>query len=103
MIYPPPSPSPPQLSGTARENAVNVTVTTLTVTDTDEHGTPAWRTRYVVRGGDLGKNFAVETDPRTNDGRLYVIKPLDFETSPRRPTCHLRARSSDRRAPRPSP
>ncbi|XP_061403835.1 cadherin-2-like [Lethenteron reissneri] len=70
------------LSGTARENAVNVTVTTLTVTDTDEPDTPAWRTRYVVRGGDSGKNFAVETDPRTNDGRLYVVKPLDFETSP---------------------
>ncbi|CAN0333277.1 unnamed protein product, partial [Lampetra planeri] len=68
-------------SGTARENAVNVTVTTLTVTDTDEPGTPAWRTRYVIRGGDPGKNFAVETDPRTNDGRLYVVKPLDFENS----------------------
>nr|XP_032800344.1 cadherin-2-like [Petromyzon marinus] len=61
-------------SGTARENAVNVTVTTLTATDVDEPGTPAWRTRYVVRGGDPGKNFAVETDPRTNDGRLYVVK-----------------------------
>nr|XP_032800894.1 LOW QUALITY PROTEIN: cadherin-2-like [Petromyzon marinus] len=68
-------------SGTARENAVNVTVTTLTATDVDEPGTPAWRTRYVVRGGDPGKNFAVETDPRTNDGRLYVFTPLDFESS----------------------
>ncbi|XP_075918488.1 cadherin-2-like [Petromyzon marinus] len=68
-------------TGTARENAVNVTVTTLTATDVDEPGTPAWRTRYVVRGGDPGKNFAVETDPRTNDGRLYVVKPLDFESS----------------------
>ncbi|XP_061437508.1 cadherin-2-like [Lethenteron reissneri] len=78
--------NPPEFTGitfrgTARENAVNVTVTTLTVTDTDEPGTPAWRARYVVRGGDPGKNFAVETDPRTNDGRLYVVKPLDFETS----------------------
>lgn len=68
-------------SGTARENAVNVTVTTLTVTDMDEPGTPAWRTRYVIRSGDPGKNFAVETDPRTNDGRVYVVKPLDFENS----------------------
>ncbi|XP_042202645.1 cadherin-2-like, partial [Callorhinchus milii] len=44
---PPHSPS----AARRRENAVNVTVTTLTVTDTDEPGTPAWRTRYVVRGG----------------------------------------------------
>ncbi|XP_061404056.1 LOW QUALITY PROTEIN: cadherin-2-like, partial [Lethenteron reissneri] len=78
-------------TGTVRENAVGVPVTMalLSVIDADEVGTAAWRVRYSLRGGGAGGAawgagdpqdlFAVETDPATNDGRIVVVKPLDFE------------------------
>ncbi|XP_061428286.1 LOW QUALITY PROTEIN: cadherin-4-like, partial [Lethenteron reissneri] len=68
-------------TGTVRENAVGVPVTMalLSVIDADEVGTAAWRVRYSLRGGDPQDLFAVETDPATNDGRIVVVKPLDFE------------------------
>ncbi|XP_075916401.1 cadherin-2-like [Petromyzon marinus] len=79
--------------GTVRENAVGVPVTMppLSVIDSDEAGTAAWRVHYSLRGGgqgggewgagDPGDLFVVETDPGTNNGRIVVVKPLDFETS----------------------
>ncbi|XP_028302574.1 cadherin-like protein 26 isoform X2 [Gouania willdenowi] len=50
----------------------------LHVTDEDTPNTAAWRTKYTIHG-DEGQHFKIETDPRTNDGVLTVIKPLDFE------------------------
>ncbi|XP_075915780.1 cadherin-2-like [Petromyzon marinus] len=63
--------------GTVRENAVGVPVTMppLSVIDSDEAGGGEWG------AGDPGDLFVVETDPGTNNGRIVVVKPLDFETS----------------------
>ncbi|XP_075918753.1 cadherin-2-like [Petromyzon marinus] len=68
--------------GTVRENAVGVPVTMppLSVIDSDEAGTAAWGGGE-WGAGDPGDLFVVETDPGTNNGRIVVVKPLDFETS----------------------
>ncbi|KAG7477950.1 hypothetical protein MATL_G00075020 [Megalops atlanticus] len=68
------------LTGTRRvkEGESEISPLRLHVTDKDTNGTAAWRARYTIHG-DTGEHFKIETDPKTNDGILTVIKPLDFE------------------------
>nr|XP_046221176.1 cadherin-like protein 26 [Oncorhynchus gorbuscha] len=51
----------------------------VAVTDADTPNTPAWRAVYsIVKGNEEG-NYKIETDPKTNEGILTVIKGKDFE------------------------
>ncbi|KAI4824115.1 hypothetical protein KUCAC02_012658 [Chaenocephalus aceratus] len=43
-------------------------------------GTSAWRAKYQIKE-DENRNFKIITDPETNEGLLYVEKPLDYEES----------------------
>ncbi|XP_069071735.1 B-cadherin-like isoform X1 [Pleurodeles waltl] len=61
------------------ENEVGVLCQRLTVTDSDTVNTKAWNAVYKIIKGNEGNNFAVETDPETNDGILKTAKGLDFE------------------------
>ncbi|XP_041912492.1 desmocollin-2-like [Alosa sapidissima] len=61
------------------ENKANILVLRIPVEDKDLKGTPNWKVVLkIVKGNEKGY-FRVDTDPKTNEGLLYVIKPLDHE------------------------
>ncbi|TRY91442.1 hypothetical protein DNTS_028219 [Danionella cerebrum] len=65
-----------------RENQENVLITRIPVDDKDLVNTPNWRALFEVTKGNESGNFRMETDPKTNEGLLYVIKAVDFEKTP---------------------
>uniref|UniRef100_A0A8C2KNS3 Cadherin-4 n=1 Tax=Cyprinus carpio TaxID=7962 RepID=A0A8C2KNS3_CYPCA len=76
--------NPPELDsktfqGEVPENAVGVVVANLTVRDKDQPHTPNWNAVYRITGGDQMGHFAIRTDEITNDGRVVVVKPIDYE------------------------
>ncbi|KAM4030279.1 cadherin-like protein 26 isoform 2-T2 [Anomaloglossus baeobatrachus] len=77
---------PPILSergirGEVLERDVNVTILRIGIVDGDTPYTPGWRAKYSIVEGDDNEHFAISTDPKTNEGLLRVIKPLDYEES----------------------
>ncbi|XP_060693972.1 cadherin-13 [Hemiscyllium ocellatum] len=53
----------------------------LTVEDNDDPATGAWRAVYTIINGNPDMNFKIETNPKNNDGMLFVDKSLDYERS----------------------
>ncbi|XP_063057055.1 desmocollin 2-like protein [Engraulis encrasicolus] len=75
----PPTFSNASYKARVQENKVDVLVLRIKVEDKDLKGTPNWRAIFkIVKGNDKGY-FKVDTDKETNEGLLYVIKPLDHE------------------------
>lgn len=68
--------------GTVKENLANVLVTRIPVEDKDLVNTPNWKAVYEITKGNENGNFRMETDPKTNEGLLYVVKGLDYEKTP---------------------
>eukprot|EP00064_Thunnus_orientalis_P005872 superscaffoldBa00000592_g5886 len=64
--------------GKVKEGQENVLVSRLKITDEDTKGTAAWRVKYQIQG-DTNNNFRITTDLETNEGLLYVEKPLNYE------------------------
>ncbi|XP_051501572.1 desmocollin-1-like [Myxocyprinus asiaticus] len=65
-----------------QENQENVLVLRIPVEDKDLVNTANWRALFEVTKGNESGNFRMETDPKTNEGLLYVIKPFDYEKTP---------------------
>uniref|UniRef100_A0A667J025 Desmocollin 3 n=1 Tax=Lynx canadensis TaxID=61383 RepID=A0A667J025_LYNCA len=61
------------------ENRVDVEILRVTVEDKDLINTANWRANYTILKGNENGNFKIVTDPRTNEGVLYVVKPLNYE------------------------
>ncbi|KAK1795897.1 hypothetical protein P4O66_009010, partial [Electrophorus voltai] len=61
------------------ENQASVLVLRIPVDDKDLKGTPNWNAVYEITKGNESGNFWMMTDPFTNEGLLYVAKPLDRE------------------------
>ncbi|KAM3921537.1 cadherin-like protein 26 [Leptodactylus fuscus] len=70
----------PMLQTEVPERDVNVTILRFGVKDVDTPFTPGWRAKYSIIGGDDDEHYTIVTDPKTNDGLLMVVKPLDYET-----------------------
>ncbi|XP_013362188.1 PREDICTED: desmoglein-3 isoform X2 [Chinchilla lanigera] len=68
-----------QYSTRIDENTLSSDLLRFQVTDWDEEYTDNWLAVYFFTSGNEGKWFEIETDPRTNEGILKVVKPLDFE------------------------
>nr|XP_004666012.2 cadherin-15 [Jaculus jaculus] len=62
------------------EAASGVDVGRLEVEDRDLPGSPNWVARFSILEGDPDGQFTIRTDPRTNEGVLSVVKPLDYES-----------------------
>ncbi|XP_074543839.1 desmocollin 2-like protein [Halichoeres trimaculatus] len=79
----PPTFSQTSYKASVEENESNKLILRIPVEDKDLKNTPNWASKFVIVKGDDGKNFRIDTDPKTNEGLLYVDKPLDFEKTPR--------------------
>lgn len=67
---------------TVLEGEVKNDILRLKVQDLDTPQTPAWRAKYKILSGNEKENYELVTDPKTNEGILSIIKPLDFEGTP---------------------
>ncbi|KAK2920102.1 cadherin-15 isoform X2 [Channa argus] len=70
--------SPASYSMRAVENRKDYEIGRVNVTDRDDRGTGNWEANYFI-SNDPNGNFAIATDPTTNQGILMVVKPLDYE------------------------
>ncbi|VTJ69043.1 Hypothetical predicted protein [Marmota monax] len=69
-----------QLSMEAAEAISGVDVGRFEVEDRDLPGSPNWVARFTILEGDPEGQFTIRTDPKTNEGVLSVVKPLDHES-----------------------
>ncbi|XP_045888398.1 cadherin-15 [Micropterus dolomieu] len=69
--------SPASYSMIGVENRKDYEIGRVNVTDRDD-GTGNWEAKYFIANNPDG-NFAIKTDPATNQGVLTVVKPLDYE------------------------
>lgn len=56
------------------ENTIDVEILRVAVTDKDLINTANWRANYTILKGNENGNFKIVTDPKTNEGVLYVVK-----------------------------
>ncbi|KAL7864501.1 hypothetical protein AOLI_G00159210 [Acnodon oligacanthus] len=64
--------------GRIKERESGVEVLRVQVADKDSPGSQAWKAKYTIHG-DKEKYFKIETDPKTNEGVLTVLKAMDYE------------------------
>lgn len=57
-----------------KENEKDQLVLQIPVQDKDLVNTPNWVSKFVITKGNENGNFRIDTDPKTNGGRLYVSK-----------------------------
>nr|XP_020137785.1 desmoglein-4 [Microcebus murinus] len=69
-------------SASIEENCLNSELIRLQAIDLDEEGTDNWLAKYLILSGNEGNWFDIQTDPKTNEGILKVVKMLDYEQVP---------------------
>lgn len=63
-----------QYQGEVMEMSITEDVLRLAVEDKDTPNTPGWRAEYFFITGNEEGFYKIETDPKTNEGILSVIK-----------------------------
>ncbi|XP_006835186.1 PREDICTED: desmocollin-3 [Chrysochloris asiatica] len=61
------------------ENTFNVEILRLPIEDKDLINTENWRANFTILKGNEKGHFKISTDKETNEGVLYVVKPLNYE------------------------
>ncbi|XP_042531137.1 desmocollin-3 isoform X2 [Dipodomys spectabilis] len=61
------------------ENAHNVEILRIPIEDKDLMNTENWRANFTILKGNEYGHFRITTDKATNEGILYVEKPLNYE------------------------
>ncbi|XP_068427691.1 desmocollin 2-like protein [Clinocottus analis] len=69
----------PSYAVDVKENENEKLILRIPIKDKDLKPTPNWVSKFVITKGNENGNFRIETDPKTNEGLLYVSKPLDYE------------------------
>uniref|UniRef100_A0A3Q2PL94 Desmocollin 1 n=1 Tax=Fundulus heteroclitus TaxID=8078 RepID=A0A3Q2PL94_FUNHE len=75
----PPTFRQPSFKATIPENKGETLILRIPVDDKDLKNSDNWISKFVITKGNETGNFRIETDPTTNEGLLYVTKPLDYE------------------------
>ncbi|XP_037661499.1 desmoglein-2 [Choloepus didactylus] len=65
--------------GMIQENQANVEVMRIKVFDADEIGSDNWLANFTFASGNEGGYFHIETDAKTNEGIVTLIKEVDYE------------------------
>ncbi|XP_057359966.1 desmoglein-3 isoform X2 [Manis pentadactyla] len=68
-----------QYSARIEENTLSSELLRFQVIDWDEEFTDNWLAVFDFTSGNEGNWFEIQTDPRTNEGILKVVKALDYE------------------------
>lgn len=63
-----------QYSGSVDENVADVVVMRIKALDRDLEHTDNWLTVFTIAKGNEDKLFSIETDKKTNEGILKLIK-----------------------------
>lgn len=66
--------SPFQYTARIEENTLSSELLRFQVIDLDEEFTDNWLAVYFFTSGNEGNWFEIQTDPRTNEGILMVVK-----------------------------
>ncbi|XP_008071586.1 desmocollin-3 [Carlito syrichta] len=61
------------------ENAFNVEILRIPIDDKDLINTANWRANFTILKGNENGHFKISTDKTTNEGVLFVVKPLNYE------------------------
>ncbi|EHB15925.1 Desmocollin-3 [Heterocephalus glaber] len=61
------------------ENAYNVEILRIPIEDKDLINTANWRANFTILKGNENGHFKISTEKATNEGILYVVKPLNYE------------------------
>uniref|UniRef100_F7AHJ2 Desmoglein 4 n=1 Tax=Ornithorhynchus anatinus TaxID=9258 RepID=F7AHJ2_ORNAN len=69
-------------SASIEENCLNSELLRFRAIDLDEEYTDNWLADFFFVSGNEGNWFEIDTDPRTNEGILRVVKMLDYEQMP---------------------
>nr|XP_057924973.1 desmocollin 2-like protein [Doryrhamphus excisus] len=75
----PPTFTKSSFQGTVKENEFDKLLLRIPVEDKDLKDSPNWKSKFVITKGNENNNFHMATDAKTNEGLLYVAKPLDYE------------------------
>ncbi|XP_024114899.1 desmoglein-2 [Oryzias melastigma] len=68
-----------EYDGTVEENVANVVVMKIKALDNDEKFTDNWLAVFKIDKGNENQLFSIETDNKTNEGILKLVKAVDFE------------------------
>ncbi|XP_028630711.1 desmoglein-4 [Grammomys surdaster] len=69
-------------SASIEENCLSSELIRLQAIDLDEEGTDNWLAQYSILSGNDGNWFEIQTDRKTNEGILKLVKTLDYEQEP---------------------
>uniref|UniRef100_A0A4W5KQ56 Cadherin domain-containing protein n=1 Tax=Hucho hucho TaxID=62062 RepID=A0A4W5KQ56_9TELE len=61
------------------ENQEKGLILRIPIEDKDLVNTPNWNSEFIITKGNENGNFRIERDPKTNEGLIYLTKPLDYE------------------------
>lgn len=61
------------------ENVYNVEILRIPIDDKDLINTANWRANFTILKGNENGHFKITTDQKTNEGVLYIVKPLNYE------------------------
>ncbi|KAG9333823.1 hypothetical protein JZ751_010040 [Albula glossodonta] len=64
-----------------KENEAEQLLLRIPVDDKDLKNTPNWKALFKITKGNERGQFKIETDPKTNEGLLYITQPVDYETA----------------------
>ncbi|XP_067402322.1 desmoglein-2 [Emydura macquarii macquarii] len=65
--------------GSVEENRANVEIIRLKVFDKDEEFSDNWLANFTIVSGNEKDYFRIETDTRTNEGVLILVKDVNYE------------------------
>ncbi|NXD15544.1 DSG2 protein, partial [Nothocercus nigrocapillus] len=65
--------------GSIEENKANVEIMRIKVSDKDEEFSDNWLAKFAFASGNEGGYFHIETDAKTNEGILTLVKELNYE------------------------
>uniref|UniRef100_A0A673NI35 Si:ch73-74h11.1 n=1 Tax=Sinocyclocheilus rhinocerous TaxID=307959 RepID=A0A673NI35_9TELE len=68
-----------EYSGSVDEGVIGVVVMRIKALDKDLEFTDNWLAVFDIHKGNEDNLFTIETDPKTNEGILKLVKPVDFE------------------------